>query len=89
MYNGSLVDNSICHFCMEQFMVPPMDKKIKNGKLRLLYKCATMSYMVEQVGGKGSDGHQRVLDIQQTEIYGVPLYIRSVEEVKTLEKLLA
>lgn len=46
----------------------PRDKKSKNGKLRLLYECAPMSFIVEQAGGKGSDGHQRVLDIMPTEV---------------------
>ncbi|XP_022950704.1 fructose-1,6-bisphosphatase, chloroplastic-like [Cucurbita moschata] len=68
----------------------PRDKKSKNGKLRLLYECAPMSFIVEQAGGKGSDGHQRILDIQPTEIHQrVPLYIGSVEEVEKVEKYLA
>lgn len=68
----------------------PRDKKSKNGKLRLLYECAPMSFIVEQAGGKGSDGHQRILDIEPTEIHQrVPLYIGSVEEVEKLEKYLA
>ncbi|RZC71815.1 hypothetical protein C5167_035014 [Papaver somniferum] len=68
----------------------PRDSMSKNGKLRLLYKCAPMSYLAEQAGGKGSDGHQRVLDIQPTEIHQrVPLYIGSVDEVDKLEKYLA
>ncbi|KAL3639454.1 hypothetical protein CASFOL_017361 [Castilleja foliolosa] len=68
----------------------PRDKKSKNGKLRLLYECAPMSFIVEQAGGKGSDGHNRVLDIQPTEIHQrVPLYIGSVDEVEKLEKYLA
>ncbi|KAK1271265.1 hypothetical protein QJS04_geneDACA007626 [Acorus gramineus] len=68
----------------------PRDKKSKNGKLRLLYECAPMSYIVEQAGGKGSDGHTRILNIQPTEIHQrVPLFIGSVEEVEKLEKFLA
>ncbi|XP_057536090.1 fructose-1,6-bisphosphatase, chloroplastic [Amaranthus tricolor] len=68
----------------------PRDKKSKNGKLRLLYECAPMSFIVEQAGGKGSDGHHRILDIQPAEIHQrVPLYIGSVEEVEKLEKYLA
>ncbi|KAG8096626.1 hypothetical protein GUJ93_ZPchr0013g36371 [Zizania palustris] len=68
----------------------PRDKKSKNGKLRLLYECAPMSYIVEQAGGKGSDGHQRILDITPTEIHQrVPLYIGSVDEVEKVEKFLA
>ncbi|KAE8099287.1 hypothetical protein FH972_017280 [Carpinus fangiana] len=68
----------------------PRDKKSKNGKLRLLYECAPMSFIVEQAGGKGSDGHHRVLDIMPNEIHQrVPLYIGSLEEVEKLEKYLA
>ena len=45
------------------------DKKSKNiGKLRLLYECAPMSFLVEQAGGKGSDGEKRILDIEPTEV---------------------
>ncbi|CAN6471491.1 unnamed protein product [Victoria cruziana] len=68
----------------------PRDKKSKNGKLRLLYECAPMSYLVEQAGGKGSDGNRRILDIKPEEIHQrVPLFIGSVEEVEKLEKFLA
>ncbi|KAL4188502.1 hypothetical protein AMTRI_Chr08g202650 [Amborella trichopoda] len=68
----------------------PRDKKSKNGKLRLLYECAPMSFLVEQAGGKGSDGHRRILDIQPEEIHQrVPLYIGSVEEVEKVEKYLS
>ncbi|URE43759.1 Fructose-1,6-bisphosphatase [Musa troglodytarum] len=68
----------------------PRDKKSRNGKLRLLYECAPMSFIVEQAGGKGSDGHQRILDIQPQEIHQrVPLFIGSLEEVEKLEKFLA
>ncbi|PHT70202.1 Fructose-1,6-bisphosphatase, chloroplastic [Capsicum annuum] len=68
----------------------PRDKKSRNGKLRLLYECAPMSFIVEQAGGKGSDGQQRILDIQPAEIHQrVPLYIGSIEEVEKLEKYLS
>ncbi|KAM7526424.1 hypothetical protein LguiA_016326 [Lonicera macranthoides] len=68
----------------------PRDTKSKNGKLRLLYECAPMSFLVEQAGGKGSDGKNRVLDIMPTEIHQrVPLYIGSTEEVEKLEKYLS
>lgn len=68
----------------------PPDKKSKNGKLRLLYECAPMSFLAEQAGGKGSDGYKRILDIQPEQIHQrVPLYIGSTEEVEKLEKYLA
>ncbi|XP_024356399.1 fructose-1,6-bisphosphatase, chloroplastic [Physcomitrium patens] len=68
----------------------PRDSKSKNGKLRLLYECAPMSYLAEQAGGKGSDGHQRILDIQPEQVHQrVPLYVGSVEEVEKLESFLS
>ncbi|KAI0512163.1 hypothetical protein KFK09_012801 [Dendrobium nobile] len=68
----------------------PRDSKSKNGKLRLLYECAPMSFIVEQAGGKGSDGHRRILDIIPNEIHQrVPLFIGSVEEVEKVEKFLS
>ena len=47
----------------------PANKGEKKGKLRLLYECITMSYIAEQAGGKGTDGSQRILDIQPTELH--------------------
>jgi fructose-1,6-bisphosphatase I len=68
----------------------PADLKSKTGKLRLLYECAPMSYLAEQAGGKGSDGHKRILDIQPEQVHQrVPLYVGSTEEVEKLEKYLA
>ncbi len=61
------------------------DTKNKNGKLRLLYECAPMSFLAEQAGGLGSTGTKRVLDIVPEAIHQrVPLYIGSKKEVSTV-----
>lgn len=39
------------------------DKKNVNGKLRLLYEAAPMSFLVEQAGGKAVTGLHRIMDI--------------------------
>jgi fructose-1,6-bisphosphatase len=44
----------------------PADKKNKKGKLRLLYECFPMAYLVEQAGGIATDGHERILDKRPT-----------------------
>ncbi|PIA60521.1 hypothetical protein AQUCO_00300189v1 [Aquilegia coerulea] len=68
----------------------PSNIKSKKGNLRLLYECAPMSYLVEQAGGKGSNGYQRILDIVPEEVHQrVPIFIGSPEEVAKLEKYLA
>lgn len=64
----------------------PGDKKNPNGKLRLLYECAPMSFIAEQAGGKGSTGTERVMDICPTAVHQrVPLFIGSKKEVEYLE----
>jgi len=63
----------------------PGDKKNVNGKLRLLYECAPMSFLAEQAGGKGTDGKGRVLDIQPDKVHQrVPLFVGSAGEVDYL-----
>ncbi len=44
------------------------DAKNANGKLRLLYECAPMSFIMEQAGGMGSTGTERVLDVEPTKV---------------------
>jgi len=64
----------------------PGDKKNLNGKLRLLYECAPMSFLAEQAGGAGSTGSVRVLDIMPEKVHQrVPLFIGSKNEVEYLE----
>eukprot|EP00884_Botryococcus_braunii_P012283 jgi/Botrbrau1/21055/Bobra.0144s0055.2 len=64
----------------------PGDKKNPNGKLRLLYECAPMSFIMEQAGGKGSTGVQRVLDVNPDKVHQrVPLFIGSPKEVEYVE----
>ena len=41
----------------------PVDKKSKNGKLRLVYECAPLSFIIEAAGGKAICSEGRVLDI--------------------------
>lgn len=67
----------------------PKNMNSKKGNLRLLYECAPMSYLVEQAGGKATDGNQRILDIQPTEVHQrTPIFIGSPVEVEKLEKYL-
>ncbi|KAL2484782.1 Fructose-1 [Abeliophyllum distichum] len=68
----------------------PKNKNAKNGNLRLLYECAPMSYLIEQAGGKATDGHQRILDIKPEKIHQrTPIFIGSPEEIEKLEKYLS
>ena len=63
----------------------PADKKNKNGKLRLLYEGAPMSFIMEQAGGLSTTGTQRVMEITPDQVHQrVPIVMGSkncVQEV--------
>ena len=64
----------------------PKDKKSTSGKLRLLYECFPMAYIMEQAGGKATTGTQRILDIQPEKIHArSPIFLGSADDVSDLE----
>eukprot|EP00629_Pelagomonadales_sp_RCC1024_P008538 CAMPEP_0119259756 /NCGR_PEP_ID=MMETSP1329-20130426/441_1 /TAXON_ID=114041 /ORGANISM="Genus nov. species nov., Strain RCC1024" /LENGTH=411 /DNA_ID=CAMNT_0007259157 /DNA_START=45 /DNA_END=1280 /DNA_ORIENTATION=- len=68
----------------------PADAKNKNGKLRLLYEAAPMSFLVEQAGGLATTGRTRIMDISPTNVHQrVPCMLGSTEDVEELQKLYA
>ncbi|GAA0174704.1 carbohydrate phosphatase [Lithospermum erythrorhizon] len=68
----------------------PQNENNKNGNLRLLYECAPMSYIVEQAGGKATDGNQRILDIKPDKIHQrTPIFIGSPDEIQILQGYMA
>lgn len=70
------------------FMYPP-DKKNPNGKLRLMYECNPMAYIVEQAGGRAINGEKRILEIEPNSLHQqTPIFIGSTEEVTLCEKFL-
>jgi fructose-1,6-bisphosphatase I len=49
----------------------PWDKREpgKAGKLRLMYEANPMSWLIEQAGGAATNGQQRILEIQPTQLH--------------------
>ncbi|HEX8461705.1 MAG TPA: class 1 fructose-bisphosphatase [Segetibacter sp.] len=67
------------------FMYPTTRDKPK-GKLRLLYECNPLAYIVEIAGGKATNGFERILNVKPTELHQrSSLYIGSVEMMNELE----
>ena len=63
----------------------PWDKREpgKAGKLRLMYEANPMSWLVEQAGGVSTDGRQRIMDIQPTQLHQrVSVFMGSKNEVE-------
>jgi len=64
------------------FMYPPTTDS-PNGKLRLLYECNPIAFIVEQAGGMATDGNRRILDIEPTELHQrSPVYLGSRNQVE-------
>ena len=63
----------------------PWDKREphKPGKLRLMYEANPMGWLVEQAGGAASNGRQRILDVQPTQLHErVSVILGSKNEVE-------
>lgn len=70
------------------FMYPPTTDK-PGGKLRLLYECNPMAFIVEVAGGKATNGIQNVLDVHPTELHQrSALFIGSSTMMAELEECL-
>lgn len=64
----------------------PADKKQPKGKIRLLYEANAWAFIVEQAGGRATDGKNRILDIKPTAIHQrTPIILGSEENVLEAE----
>lgn len=60
-----------------------------NGKLRLLYECIPMAYLVTQAGGLATNGKIPILDVQPETIHQrCPTFLGSKEDVEELHVVL-
>ena len=81
-YVGSLVADFHRTLLKGGVFAYPADNKNPNGKLRLMYEAAPLSFIAEQAGGAASTGTERILDIVPTALHQrVPLYIGSKGDV--------
>jgi fructose-1,6-bisphosphatase I len=85
-YIGSFVADFHRNLIKGGIYIYPATTKAPEGKLRLLYECSPLAYLVEQAGGKATDGYRRIMDIQPKELHQrVPLYIGSKNMVDKAE----
>jgi len=63
------------------YLYPPMIKA-PSGKLRMLYECYPLAFIIEQAGGAATDGRMRILDVPLRTLHQrSPLYIGSLEMI--------
>lgn len=88
-YIGSLVSDFHRNMLKGGIYLYPRTAAYPNGKLRLLYECNPMALIIEQAGGKASDGSRRILDIIPSELHQrIPFFVGSTEMVNTVEGFL-
>lgn len=68
----------------------PTTTKSPKGKLRLLYECNPLAFIIEQAGGKATDGKGRIMEKNMKELHQrTPLFIGSTQMVeKAMEFML-
>jgi fructose-1,6-bisphosphatase I len=85
-YIGSLVADFHRNLMYGGIFLYPGDRKTPRGKLRLLYECAPLAFIVEQAGGSASDGQRRIMEMVPSKLHErSPLFIGSKQDVAEAE----
>lgn len=88
-YVGSLVADFHRNLLYGGIFMYPGDIKNPNGKLRLMYEANPLAFIIEQAGGRASNGSSRILEIQPDNLHQrTALFIGSEEDVKEAEMYL-
>ncbi|KAK2519185.1 fructose-1; 6-bisphosphatase isozyme 2 [Columba livia] len=82
-YVGSMVADVHRTLMYGGIFMYPANQKSPKGKLRLLYECNPMAYIIEQAGGMATTGTEAVLDVKPESIHQrVPLILGSPDDVQ-------
>ncbi|XP_073824053.1 fructose-1,6-bisphosphatase isoform X1 [Musca autumnalis] len=82
-YVGSMVADVHRTIKYGGIFIYPATKSAPNGKLRLLYECNPMAYLMEQAGGLASNGKIPILDIVPQKIHErSPIFLGSKLDVE-------
>lgn len=89
-YIGSMVSDVHRTLLYGGLFMYPADSRNPNGKLRLLYEGNPLAMVVEQAGGRATDGQQDLLDVQPTSLHQrTPVYFGSPDFVDLAERFIA
>ncbi|AMJ65475.1 class 1 fructose-bisphosphatase [Hymenobacter sp. PAMC 26628] len=89
-YIGSLVADFHRNLLKGGIYFYPATAKNSSGKLRLMYECNPLAFIVEQAGGKSSNGTRRTMEIEPQALHErCPVFIGSKELVEEVERLIA
>lgn len=82
-YVGSMVADVHRTIKYGGIFIYPATKSAPSGKLRLLYECNPMAYLIEQAGGMASNGKIPILEIVPQKIHQrSPIFLGSKQDVE-------
>jgi len=85
-YIGSLVADFHRNLIKGGIYIYPQTGANPQGKLRLMYENIPLAFLVEQAGGKATDGKNRIMEIEPEHLHQrTPLFIGSRKMVETAE----
>ena len=88
-YIGSMVADIHRTLIKGGIFIYPSSKKYPDGKLRLMYECNPLSFIIEQAGGTAIDGKNRIMEIEPNSIHQrTPIYIGSKQNVIKVKSFL-
>ncbi len=89
-YIGSMVADIHRNLIKGGIFIYPVTASAPKGKLRLVYECNPMAFIIEQAGGKASNGYQRILELEVTELHQrSAIFIGSENMVHKAEELMS
>src|SRR6202012_2131756 len=89
-YFGSMVADIHRNLIKGGIFIYPVTASAPKGKLRLVYECNPMAFLIEQAGGRATNGASRILDIEVTELHQrSPIFIGSEQMVRQAEGFMA
>ena len=88
-YIGSMVADVHRTLLKGGIFIYPHSKKYPNGKLRLMYECNPLAFIIEQAGGLATNGNKRIMEIEPENIHQqTPIYIGSTDNVTMVHSYL-
>jgi len=88
-YIGSLVSDFHRNLLKGGIYIYPSTASAPKGKLRLLYECNPMAFLIEQAGGQALDGKNRIMEIKPSELHQrIPFFCGSTNMVNDTKRMM-
>ena len=88
-YIGSMVADIHRSIIKGGIFIYPTTSSAPTGKLRLVYECNPMAFIIEQAGGKATNGFQNILELPVTDLHQrSAIFIGSADMVSQAESFM-